>query len=186
MKKLLTSKIFIASAMICLCIGIIATCYFVTQDKDTDFTPLPLEEHSTSEWEETSVAKEDSTEPVSTTSKEEAPTKTIAQEEYPKTMVDEEESVITDFTEPQTSKPEPPAPPEIPKEQTAIDNESSTPPTYPDVEPSKPQEPVGPQPGDINEQGDCYMPGFGWIPDSGDNISTPAPNAGTGELIGDM
>lgn len=44
-----------------------------------------------------------------------------------------------------------------------------------------------PQSGDKNSSGAIYVPGFGWVEDSGEeNTTTVAPNAGTGEKVGDM
>lgn len=44
-----------------------------------------------------------------------------------------------------------------------------------------------PKSGDKNSSGAIYVPGFGWVEDSGEeNTTTVAPNAGTGEKVGDM
>ena len=44
-----------------------------------------------------------------------------------------------------------------------------------------------PQGGETNSSGAVYVPGFGWVEDSGEeNTTTVAPNAGTGDPIGDM
>lgn len=70
-------------------------------------------------------------------------------------------------------------------------------PTESDIVPEKhpagepehtPQPEAGqPQSGDTNSSGAVYVPGFGWIEDSGEeNTNTTAPNAGTGDPIGDM
>lgn len=39
----------------------------------------------------------------------------------------------------------------------------------------------------IRQDGAIYVPGFGWIPDSGEeNVCIIAPHAGTGEIVGEM
>lgn len=51
----------------------------------------------------------------------------------------------------------------------------------------KPTQPDTPKSGDRNDKGEIYVPGFGWVEDSGeDNTQEEAPNAGTGDPIGDM
>lgn len=51
-----------------------------------------------------------------------------------------------------------------------------------------PQQGTGnPQGGEKRSDGAIYVPGFGWIEDSGEtNSTTVAPNAGTGDAVGDM
>lgn len=54
------------------------------------------------------------------------------------------------------------------------------------VEPNKPAIDT-PTSGDVNESGAVYVPGLGWIEDSGEpNTVITAPNAGTGDVIGEM
>lgn len=44
-----------------------------------------------------------------------------------------------------------------------------------------------PKSGDTNNKGEIYVPGFGWIPNEGGGIEyEEAPNAGTGDILGDM
>lgn len=44
-----------------------------------------------------------------------------------------------------------------------------------------------PQGGEKRSDGAIYVPGFGWVEDSGEeNKTNDAPNAGTGEPVGDM
>lgn len=39
----------------------------------------------------------------------------------------------------------------------------------------------------IRRDGEIYVPGFGWIPDSGEeNVCIIAPHAGKGEIVGEM
>lgn len=43
-----------------------------------------------------------------------------------------------------------------------------------------------PQAGEKRSDGKMYFPGFGWVEDEGENSQGIAPNAGTGEAVGDM
>ena len=48
-------------------------------------------------------------------------------------------------------------------------------------------EPDQPQGGETRSDGAVYVPGFGWVEDSGEeNETVIAPNAGTGESVGEM
>lgn len=94
---------------------------------------------------------------------------------------------------PSEGKPKSPAeatPPAEPPKDTA---ESSVPVENPDAggqcQPeSVPQpEPDQPHGGETRSDGAVYVPGFGWIEDSGEeNQTIIAPNAGTGEPVGEM
>jgi len=49
------------------------------------------------------------------------------------------------------------------------------------------QEKKQPQGGEKRSDGAVYVPGFGWVEDSGEeNKTNEAPNAGTGDPVGDM
>lgn len=48
---------------------------------------------------------------------------------------------------------------------------------------SKQSQPKG---GDKRSDGAIYVPGFGWVENEGENSQGTAPNAGTGDPIGDM
>lgn len=61
--------------------------------------------------------------------------------------------------------------------QPEHDPETTPPPAIP------PKEPQG---GDTRSDGAVYVPGFGWVENSGENTQTTAPNAGTGEIVGEM
>ncbi len=72
--------------------------------------------------------------------------------------------------------------------ETTLILENPTPPPKPEP-PSqpKPQTEKTPKSGDRNDNGDIFVPGFGWISDNGGgNIVTIAPNAGTGDIVGIM
>lgn len=94
---------------------------------------------------------------------------------------------------PSEGKPKSPAeatPPAEPPKDTA---ESSVPVENPDAggqcQPEHTPEPKPDQPqgGETRSDGAVYVPGFGWIEDSGEeNQTIIAPNAGTGEPVGEM
>lgn len=94
---------------------------------------------------------------------------------------------------PSEGKPKSPAeatPPAEPPKDTA---ESSVPVENPDAggqcqpEHTPEPEPDQPQGGETRSDGAVYVPGFGWIEDSGEeNQTIIAPNAGTGEPVGEM
>ena len=93
---------------------------------------------------------------------------------------------------PSDGKPKSPTeatPPAEPPKET----ESSAPVENPDEsgtcqpEHTPQQETNQPQGGETRSDGAVYVPGFGWIEDSGEeNTTTVAPNAGTGDPVGDM
>jgi len=75
-------------------------------------------------------------------------------------------------------KPKTPAeatPPATPPAETEGSTSSTT------VQP----ETSAPQSGDTNSSGQIYIPGFGWVENEGGGVEVEeAPNAGTGEKIG--
>ncbi|RFZ77813.1 hypothetical protein DS742_16295 [Lacrimispora amygdalina] len=83
-------------------------------------------------------------------------------------------------TQGQVSKPSD-GKPKSPSE--AVPPSSPPPANSPKTEPKQEQ----PQGGEKRSDGAIYVPGFGWIEDSGEeNETKTAPNAGTGEPVGDM
>lgn len=102
---------------------------------------------------------------------------------------------ITDGTgtggqsKPSDGKPKTPAeatPPETPGNVTQNDNGTNSSPDSSTTAPANP-EPDTPQGGETNSSGAIYVPGFGWVEDSGEeNSQGTAPNAGTGDVVGDM
>lgn len=87
---------------------------------------------------------------------------------------------------PSDGKPKSPSeatpPTEAPSESDIVPEE------HPAGEPEHtPQPEAGqPQSSDTNSSGAVYVPGFGWIEYEGENSNGTAPNAGTGDPIGDM
>ena len=93
-----------------------------------------------------------------------------------------EQSAPPASTEPQgqVSKPSD-GKPKSPSE--AVPPSSPPPANSPETEPKQEQ----PQGGEKRSDGAIYVPGFGWVEDSGEeNETKTAPNAGTGEPVGDM
>jgi hypothetical protein len=65
--------------------------------------------------------------------------------------------------------------------------DQATPPSEPPAENSGSQnEQNQPQGGEKRSDGAVYVPGFGWVEYEGENSQGTAPNAGTGEPVGDM
>lgn len=93
-------------------------------------------------------------------------------------------------------KPEPPEKPdgavnsekphETPKNPELTDPNKKPAETVKPVEPTKPKEDT-PKGGDTNSKGEVYVPGFGWVQDSGSNEGTSSQSDGDwNKQIGDM
>lgn len=83
--------------------------------------------------------------------------------------------------------PEEAAPPEPPVVEDEVELTNPTqPPTYTPEQTQPSAQPSSPQGGERNSNGDIWMPGFGWVPYGGENSQGTAPNAGTGDPVGDM
>lgn len=165
MKKLLTSKPFLVSALAFASIAIVAVCIFISSDKQPEFVPEPPQQtQSVSNWSESGGAAKPSV-PANT------PAGEPEQEAYPKVAEDNGENVVIDFTPPQSSAaaeaPEPPAPPEIPEGKTEIKDPGPAHPVNPapDVKAPEPEpeQQNGPAPGSTNDKGQVYDPAFGWV-----------------------
>lgn len=162
MKKLLTSKPFIISALALTSIAIVAVCIFISRDKTPDFVPETQQETpSVSDWSESGGTTKPSV-PATT------PVEGSEKEVYPKVTEDDGENVVIDFTAPQpTDETESAEPPEIPEGKTEIEDPGPSHPvnedktvTAPEPEPEKPS---GPTPGSANDKGQVYDPVFGWV-----------------------
>ncbi len=72
-------------------------------------------------------------------------------------------------------------------QEPPVEQENGEPKEY-NPQPEQTQQGTGnPQGGEKRSDGAIYVPGFGWIEDSGEaNSTTVAPNAGTGDAVGDM
>jgi len=99
--------------------------------------------------------------------------------------------VIGEQSKPSDGKPKtpeeaiPPVIESVPVEEH-INTGTDKPDIVPDSAPAK-QETNTPQSGDTNSNGAVYVPGFGWVESNGEeNSQGTAPNAGTGEIIGNM
>jgi len=82
-------------------------------------------------------------------------------------------------------KPEAPAEPPTPKEDSVISNPIKLPEYKPeDIVKSEPSSPKG---GDKNEKGQMWVPGFGWVDDSGPNEGTTVDGEGDiNKQVGNM
>lgn len=185
MKKFLTSKPFLVTAMVVLCVGVVAACLFLNRDRGTEFVPEPPQQsESVSDWEEngnSSAGTKDS----------EANKPAQEQEAYPKVVEDDGETVVIEFTPPQSSEAEAP---EVPAGKTEIEKPQQKPDTSHPVNPDinvkppeqKPKEPSGPAPGSANSQGQVYDPAFGWV-DLSPVEQIPSDNDGDpNNMVGSM
>lgn len=161
MKKLLTSKPFLVSALAFASIAIVAVCIFISGDKQPEFVPEPPPQtQSVSDWSESGGAAKPSV-PAHTAEDPE-------REAYPKVAEENGENVVIDFTPPQSSAAaEQPEPPEIPEGKTEVKDPGPSHPVNPDPsvkapEP-EPEQPSGPTPGSTNDKGQVYDPAFGWV-----------------------
>ncbi|WP_313529214.1 DUF6550 family protein [Anaerotignum sp.] len=185
MKKFLTSKPFLVTILIALCVVIVAACLFLNQDHKTKFIPDPPKQNNfTNDWHESGSGDTNAKPPVHTNSTQE-------QEAYPKVIEEDGKDVIIDFTPPQSSETEPP---ETPAGKTEIEKPQQKPkashPVNPDssVKPSErtPSEPKGPTPGSTNSQGQVYDAVFGWVTPS-KTETVPSDNDGDlNKMVGSM
>ena len=162
MKKLLTSKPFIVSALAFASIAIVAVCIFISSDKPPEFVPeQPQQTQSVSDWSESGGA-------VKPSGSANTPAEGSEQEAYPKVAEENNENVVIDFTPPESSaKEEPPEPPEIPEGKTEVKDPGPAHPVNPDPAVKSPEpeleKPSGPTPGNTNDKGQVYDPAFGWV-----------------------
>lgn len=71
--------------------------------------------------------------------------------------------------------------------ESSLPEEVAVPATTPEPVQTPHPKPIQPENGAIRQDGAIYVPGFGWIPDSGEeNVCIIAPHAGTGEIVGEM
>lgn len=160
MKKLLTSKPFLVSALIFSSIAIVAVCIFISGDKQPEFVPeLPQQTQSVSDWSESGGNAKPSAH---------APAEAPEQEAYPKVAEENGENVVIDFTPPQSSAAAKSAkPPEIPEGKTEVEDPGPSHPVQKDPEvippEQNPPQPNTPEPGSKNNSGQVYDPVFGWV-----------------------
>lgn len=180
MKKLITSKKFIAGALAVLCVGILVVCLIVNNDKKGEFVPDPTQSVDPIDtWEENPSS--------SPTGSGYAGAKGAAnEEEYPKIVKENEGEVVIDFTDPSPSKESAPTSPGTDADH--VDHDAV--PVQTPSEGGKPQsENSGsntPAPGSKNSQGQVYDPVFGWVtPSTGNTV--PMDNDGDpNKMVGEM
>lgn len=170
MKKLFTSKKWMAGLIVVLCIGITAVCLLVGKEDTDEFSPDPAPStEKTSDWTDSST-------PTDSGNKADSGTATDNQsEEYPKTVSENEDETIIDFTDPSPSKE--PAP-ESPGTEAADESTASTQTSDTDASSGQSGSDSGtPAAGSTNDKGQVYDPAFGWITVQ-EGISIPADNDG--------
>lgn len=174
MKKFLSSKGFKVAALSVCCVGILAACFFFSRESGSEFSPEPLPPAGTADgWEEPAGSPEVKKEENSAAAY--GPVREAATKEpYPKVVEESEGETVIDFTPPaEESKPEAP---EKPVTQADNTNPAATPSYEPEdlevedavgkdsTSPAGQEGSTGdtPSPGDRNEKGEYYVPGFGW------------------------
>ncbi|WP_326975350.1 DUF6550 family protein [Caproicibacter sp. BJN0012] len=177
LKKIVTSKPFIAGTLTVLCLGIVVACLTLQGNEKSEFVP----ESSSKPTPAESWSENPSTSEPENGSGMNGGTGTSSKEEYPKVVENDESRTVVDFTNPTPEKPE--APP-APEGKTEIVTSSSHPVQKdPSVTPPKQesktesQKSGTPAPGSKNDKGQVYDPVFGWITVP-DGKSVPADNDG--------
>ena len=160
MKKLISSKTFIAGTLAILCVVILVVCLLWSKGDKPDFIPDPVPSGAPIDsWTENSAPQNGETYKDGFTPAGYSPVNQSDEHtagEYPAVIEDKEDEVIIAFIEPEPTKEPPP----------------ETPGTNNDM-PSKPPEHVGkpqenpdsgkPVPGSTNEKGEVYDQVFGWV-----------------------
>jgi len=189
LKKILTGRPFIISALSVLCVVSFAVSLYLSNDKGMDFVPDPAptgqladNEQPISSWEEnkSDVPSVDPGNPIASGG-EASPRADEGQ--YPKEVKNEDDNVVVDFTDPEPEKPKPP-------EKPVTNADSKNPDKPPEYKPEeiKPQASTspGPAPGSKNEKGEIYDQAFGWIK-PGKAVAEPIHNDGDpNKQIGSM
>lgn len=182
LKKVLTGRPFIISALTVLCVGAIAIFFYVNYNKKPAFIPDPTPAGQlTDNWEENMSDVKSGTSIGTAASGEEA-VPNSDENQYPKEIKNGDNNVIVDFTDPEHDKPKAPEKPETSSDTKKPDKQ----PEYKDEE-LKPQASTSvPAPGSKNEKGEVYDPVFGWIK-PGDAEAEPIHNDGDpNKQIGSM
>lgn len=163
MKKLVSSKPFLITTLVVLCVVVVVVCLYLNRDRGTEFVPESSQQsESIDSWKEKGGD--------SGTTNPSATTLNPAQEQatYPKVVKEDDENVVIDFTPPQSSDVEAPEAPvgktevEKPKQESETSHPVNPDPAVKPPE-SKPQTPSGPAPGSTNDKGQVYDPVFGWV-----------------------
>ena len=187
LKKFLTSKPFLLGALVVLCVGILAVCLVVNRDKGSEFTPEPPASTAPIEsWEETSSTLP--TAPTDGAGVDAAPRSKTPEEAFPQVTDETDQKTVVAFTDPEPEKPEAPPAPEgkTVKEDPGPEHPVNTDPTVTPPPAPEPAQPSGPQSGDQNNQGQVYVPGFGWITPSTVEQSTIDSDGDPNKMVGQM
>lgn len=183
MKKLITSKKFIAGTLVVLCVGILVICLIVGGDKKNEFVPDPFPTgEPVDTWEENPSSTPSGGGYAGIQGANDA-------DAYPKVVEENPDEVVIDFTDPSPTKE--PAPETPGKDTDHVDHDSV--PVQTPSEGGKPQQESSdsntPAPGSTNSQGQVYDPVFGWVtPSTGNTVpmdNDGDPNKMVGEMGGD-
>jgi len=180
-KKLITSKKFIAGALAVLCVGILVVCLIVNNDKKGEFVPDPTQSADPVDtWEENPSSSPSGGGYAGTQGANDA-------EEYPKIVEENEGEVVIDFTDPIPSKE--PAPTTPGTDADHVDHDVV--PVQTPSEGGKPQEQSSgssntPAPGSKNSQGQVYDPAFGWITPADVTQESIDSDGDPNKMVGEM
>lgn len=185
MKKFLTSKPFLITVLVVLCVIVLTVCLFLNRDRKADFVPEPPQQSkSVNDWEENSDSTIGTQPPATTTPAQE-------QEAYPTVVEVDGKDVVIEFTPPQSSEADPPEVPvgktetQKPQQKPEVSHPVSPNPDVKAPEPT-PQEPSGPAPGSTNDKGQVYDAAFGWVTPS-QTTTIPSDNDGDpNKMVGSM
>ena len=181
MKKLVTSKKFIAGTLAVLCVGILVVCLIVSNDKKGEFVPDPTQSADPVDtWEENPSSAPSGSGYAGTKG-------TADEEEYPKVVEENEDEVVIDFTDPSPSKE--PAPTTPGTDADHVDHDAV--PVQTPSEGGKPQEQSSgssntPAAGSTNSQGQVYDPVFGWFTPGDANAESIDSDGDPNKMVGEM
>lgn len=195
MKKLITSKPFIAGTCAVACVAILAVCVMWGNDKHEFIVEDPVPLAGIDSWTENPAQQDGSTEHVGYNPVWQLPNGQPWQPsdgqpanpsaDYPKVAEENKDEVVIDFTDPIPSKE--PAP-EAPNNDAVSGKDDHTAPKTPgsSEKPKDNQNPSNPVPGSMNDKGEIYDPVFGWVK-PGNVVQTEIDSDGDpNKMVGSM
>ena len=183
MKKLISSKTFIAGTLAILCVVILVVCLLWSKGDKPDFIPDPVPSGAPIDsWTENSTSPNGETDKNGFTPADYpsgSQSENTSAGEYPAVIEDKEKEVIIAFIDPEPTRESPP-------ETPGTNNDM---PSQPPDHVGKPQENPDsgkPIPGSTNEKGEVYDRVFGWVkPGVVEQIEGDSPGD-PNKIIGNM
>jgi len=161
MKKLISSKVFIAGTLAVLCVAILTVCVLWGKDKH-DFIPDdPVPLGGIESWTENHTPSDGAAENTGHGSDFQPPSVQPADplEDFPKVVEENGDEVVIDFTDPDPHKA---PPPETPNKEAVSGKDGHAASDTPAAD-KKPNDSGKPVPGSMNDKGEVYDAAFGWI-----------------------